>query len=134
MFPMRLLPITTAALLGASCAVANAQATNFSRSPGDAPALSGASDVPPYRAYYPRRAVVYQPAYGGAYAYSGPRPYYARYGAPYGYWGNGWNAYGAGVQIGPVGFGVGGRPGYYGDSYAYAGPRRVYPRSYYYWD
>jgi hypothetical protein len=112
---MRLLSVTAAALLAASCGLANAQATNMSRSPGDARSLSNSdTDTRDYRTY--RR---------------GARQYYRS-----GWNEPGWNSYGAGVQIGPfgVGIGVGASPEYnygwpdyrYGPSADFYGPPHRY--------
>lgn len=88
---MKLLPIITAAAVAASCGFANAQATNFSVTPGDAKSLSGSgTDVRDYRAATQRHAMEQRRMNG--------------WGAT-GYYAPGYNAFGAGV--GPLAFGVG---------------------------
>src|SRR5688500_4494950 len=68
--------------LAASVSLANAQATNFSRTPGDAPALYGSSDARYHRGWH-RRAMA--PRYRMHWSHPG---YYAygSYGGPYRYY------------------------------------------------
>ena len=83
---MRTVSILTAAALGlaASVSLANAQATNFSPTPGDARAYYGGGDVPGQRWRHSRaRAHWYGPGYyHPGYAHYGSAGYY---GGPYRY-------------------------------------------------
>jgi hypothetical protein len=82
---MRTFSILTAAALGlaAGVSLANAQATNFAPSSGDARAYYGGGDVPGYR--WRRSRAMARSQWG----WSGPRAYYgAPYGAYYGYYGD----------------------------------------------
>jgi hypothetical protein len=105
---MRLLSVMAGAALIASCGLANAQATNFSPTPGDAMTL-GNSDVRDYRSEAKRRAM--ESRHWHQHQHRGWNSY-----------GAGWN--GAGVQIGPLGFGIGYEPWRH-DQYGYGayGPR-----------
>jgi hypothetical protein len=106
---MRLLSLATGAALIAGCGFANAQATNYSLTPGDAPTLSN-SDSFDYRTMAQRRALERRGVMPGNWN----DPAWMSYG-----YNSGWNSFGAGVQIGPVGVGIG-DPWYgYGPRYAY---------------
>jgi hypothetical protein len=78
---MRTLSILTAAALGlaASVSVANAQATNFARSSGDARAYYGGGDVPGYRWRHSRAMARSHWGWSAPGYYYGPRyGYYGR--------------------------------------------------------
>jgi hypothetical protein len=110
---MKLLSLMTAAALVAGTGLASAQATNFSLTPGDAKSLSGSgTDVRDWRTVEQRRMMERsgnQGPYAAGMHMGWNAPGYA-YGSPgYDRHGHrqGWNAYGAGVQVGPVGVGAG---------------------------
>jgi hypothetical protein len=96
---MKFLSLTAAAFI-MSCGFANAQATNLSRTPGDAMSR-GNSDMRDYRSDR-RRAMRQNRRHYRGYAYRSGRGYAYRpsYNA-YGY-----NPHWSGVQVGPFGFGV----------------------------
>lgn len=120
---MRFLPLVTAAALLAGTGLANAQATNFSVTPGDAKSLSGSgTDVRDWREVEQRRAMEGNRSFGMHQSWSQPgynsfgmqgwsQPGWNSFGSsggPYAY-NDGWNAFGSGVgvQVGPFGAGVG---------------------------
>ena len=81
-----LLPVMTAAAFAASCGFANAQATNYSITPGDAPSLSS-SDTRDYRTEAQRRAMERRHVQPGN--WNDPAWLSMGYAEP------GWNSYGA---------------------------------------